>query len=185
MRRCHFDEFPRRNHLRSLPEPGKVLKIAGDQVIRASASAHSINMLSSGSLVTSRRYRGTIRQLRFLIELEKLKARRLFRMRKLAARQHVGVLIQNGLRDIKTSRLGNGNQKDGTLQALRLERRGNQNIGIHHQAQASMQRFFFCALACLDNLIDLPRCQLARDPLRSDSSPMIFRISGSGAASFT
>ena len=100
------------------------------------------------------------------------------------ARQHVPIFVENGIRDIEPGRLGDCQEKDSALQPVGLKRRRHHNVRVHDESKRNHLCLVFLPRVARMTLSICSEVK-ASTPFAFDSSPMIVRTSGSGAASRT
>ena len=182
--RCRkTDKFPRGYDLCLLPESRKMFLIAGHQIVRTGSvrafQEHIVRRISGWFKVARRDHGMTV----VLDELQQLQPKTLSDP-ELGTGKHLAIFLKDGIRKIQASWPRNGDQQNGTLQAGGLYCCRNQNICIDHQTEGKHYRFDFWERAFLI-ILSISREFNAFVRFRSDSSPRIFKTSGSGAASLT
>ena len=164
-----------------LPERREVTHVAGDQVI----GAGSVRALHEDAVVGIRGYLGQSRwrnDLRLILdELNQLLAEAPPNL-EFGAREDERVFGQNGIGHVPAGWLGESGQYHGPLQAIRFERRRDDNVRINYQPKRDHR--FFARRAALMTLSICCEVSLSVT-FCLDSFPRICKTSGSGTASRT
>lgn len=120
MRRDDAEEFPGRDHLRLLPKPRKMSRIADHQIV----GAGSVGALQEHVVVRVRRHlKPSCRHHSMgsaLDELEELLPESLADFQ-FPAGEHLAVLGKDGIRNVELGGSGGRQQEDGVLQAVRFQ----------------------------------------------------------------
>jgi len=115
-----------------LPKFGKVALVAGYEIVRAGGIGAFEEDVVGGVGGDLQRLRGGDEMGAVLKELKELKPES-STYAEFRAPQDGPVFRKNRGRHAETSRLGDGEQQHGTLQTIRLKRRGNHDIGVEDE----------------------------------------------------